>query len=46
MNKLLLRGFLAKLGIADYGEHEVFGQRPDRYRQVGHLPVKTPYARM
>jgi hypothetical protein len=27
MNKLLLRGVLAKLGIAGGGEHEVLGQR-------------------
>jgi hypothetical protein len=37
MNKLLLRGFLAKLGIADCGEHEVLGQRPDGYRHMGHF---------
>jgi hypothetical protein len=37
MNKLLLRGFLANLGMADCGEHEVLEQHPDGYRHMGHL---------
>jgi hypothetical protein len=46
MNSLLLRGFLAKLGIADCGEPQVLGRRPDGYHRMGTLPVKTPCARM